>query len=691
MSEKADLLFEIGTEELPPKALRSLSEALARGLVLGLDRAELSHGAAQSYATPRRLAVVIEGCAKRQPDRAVERRGPGVGAAVDAEGRYTAAAVGFARSCGVEAHQLQRLSTEKGAWLVFRAQEKGRAAAELLPGIAEEALAQLPIPKRMRWGASDALFVRPVHWVLFLHGREVVHCRLLDAESGRMTRGHRFHHPGAIWISQPSEYASALEETGQVLADFAVRRERIRALVIQTAVTLGGEAEIDEGLLEEVTALVEWPVAIAGGFDERFLEVPHEALILTMKQNQKYFPLFDGEGRLMSHFVTVANIDSARPELIKEGNERVIRPRLADAMFFWHQDCRKSLEDRIESLHSLVFEHRLGSMHEKTLRIAQLASLIARPIGGEGALAERAGMLSRCDLMTEMVYEFPEMQGIMGSYLAKRDREPEEVSRALQELYMPRFSGDRLPETLTGVAIALADRLDTLVGIFGIGQRPTGDKDPFGLRRAALGALRMMVEKRLPLDLEGLLDVAAACFGERIGPGTAESVYDFMMDRLRGYYAELGVASDLFEAVAELRLGSPADMDRRIHAVAAFRQLPEAQALAAANKRIRNILRKTQETFPDSPDPGLFAEEAEMALGREIESLAPRIEQLVASADYAEALRALAGLRAPVDRFFDEVMVMSEDLVQRRNRLALLASLARLFGGVAEISRLQWS
>jgi len=691
MPETADLLFEIGTEELPPKALVALSEALTSEIVAGLDKAQLEHGSAHSYATPRRLAVMVQGCATRQADRKVERRGPALSAAINAEGRYTRAAEGFARSCGVEAHQLERLSTDKGLWLVFRTWENGRAAAELLPGIAEEALARLPIPKRMRWGTSDCLFVRPVHWVLFLHGGEVVHCRLLDSESGRMTRGHRFHHPGAIWISHPGEYAGALKETGSVLADFAERRKRIRDLVIQTAETLGGTAEIDEGLLDEVTALVEWPVPIAGSFDERFLEVPHEALILTMKQNQKYFPLFDTQGHLMSHFITVANIDSPRPELIKEGNERVVRPRLADAMFFWHQDCRKSLEDRIGSLRSLVFEHRLGNMHEKTLRVAQLARLIARAIGGEGALAERAAMLSRCDLMTEMVLEFPEMQGIMGSYLAKRDGEREEVVEAVEEIYLPRFSGDRLPETFTGVAIALADRVDTLIGIFGIGQRPTGDKDPFGLRRAALGVLRMMVERRLPLDLEGVLDVAAACYGDRVVPGTTVAVYDFMLERLKGYYAELGVGSDLFESVAALRLGSPADMDRRIRAVEAFRKLPEAEALATANKRIFNILRKTEESIPDRADPALFGEEAEVALGREIEALGPRVASLLADRAYEEVLRELSRLREPVDRFFDEVMVMSDDPVQRGNRLALLASLGRLFAGVAEISCLRWS
>ncbi len=690
MVDKADVLFELGTEELPPKALQRLSEALTREFVAGLERAQIGHGAARSFATPRRLAVLVEGCAKWQPDREIERRGPTVSAAFDGEGRLTKAAGGFARSCGVEPDRLERLRTDKGEWLVFRVREKGRAAAELLPGIAEDALARLPIPKRMRWGASDAQFVRPVHWVLFLHGSEVVHCRILDAVAGRMTYGHRFHHPGAIWISQPSEYTGALEDTGRVIADFAERRGRVLAQVVQTAEALGGRADVDDALLDEVTALVEWPVPIAGGFDPRFLEVAHEALILTMKQNQKYFPLFDARGGLMSHFVTIANIDSPRPELIKEGNERVVRPRLADAMFFWHQDAKKRLDERLESLRSLVFEHRLGTMHEKSLRVARLAGLIAERTGSDSGIAERAGLLSRCDLMTDTVYEFPEMQGVMGPYLARRDREPQEVIQALGEFYLPRFSGDRLPESGAGTAIALADRLDTLVGIFGVGEKPTGDKDPFALRRAALGALRMMVEKCLALDLPALLSEAAEALGQRIVEGTVESVYEFMLERLKGYYAELGVASDLFEAVVDLRPASPADLDRRIQAVGAFRALPEAQALAAANKRIRNILRKADESFPEVPDPELFTEEAEKALGSDIKALTPQVEPLLVAGRYEEALRALAGLRGSVDRFFDEVMVMSEDTAQRRNRLALLSTLATLFLGVADISRLQW-
>jgi glycyl-tRNA synthetase beta chain len=690
MADSEDLLFEIGTEELPPTALHTLSQALTHELVGGVDRAGLAHGEVQSFATPRRLGVLIERCALRQPDRETERRGPAVKAAFDADGRPTKAAEGFARSCGVDVSQLERVGTDKGEWLVHRVQETGRAASELLPGIVETALSRLPIPKRMRWGDSDAQFVRPVHWILFLHGEQVVPCRLLDAEAGRMTHGHRFHHPGAIWIGRPGDYAETLEGAGCVVADFARRRQRIREQVTQVARSLGGSAEMDEALLDEVTALVEWPVAIAGSFEERFLEVPHEALILTMKQNQKYFPLFDAEGRLMSHFITVANVDSPRPELIKEGNERVVRPRLADAMFFWEQDGKRRLEERAEALKSLVFEKRLGSMYEKSERVAGLASEVAARIGGDGALAARAGMLSRCDLMTEMVYEFPEMQGIMGGHQARRDGEPEELARAMEELYLPRFSGDRLPGTPTGTAVALADRLDTLVGIFGIGERPTGDKDPFGLRRAALGALRILVEKDLDLDLRALLDKAASRLAGQIEAQAPEEVYEFMLERLRGYYADRGFGHDLFDAVAELRPSSPADIDRRIRAVAAFRELPEAQALAGGNKRIRNILRKAEDSIPARPDPALFAEEAERALASALERIRPEVEPLLAAGEYEQALRTLAGLRSAVDRFFDEVLVMSEDERQRRNRLALLASLGDLFLRVADVSHLQW-
>jgi glycyl-tRNA synthetase beta chain len=689
-ARQADLLFELGTEELPPQALRRLSEALTREFVAGLEQAELRHGAVQSFATPRRLAVLVRDCSVRQPDRELERRGPAVQAAFAADGRPTKAAEGFARSCGTTVDQLQRQQTDKGEWLVYQVQEAGRPAAELLPGIAEQALNRLPIPKRMRWGASEAQFVRPVHWLVFLLGEQVVPCTLLDATADRLTHGHRFHHPAAITLYNPDDYEAVLMDLGKVIANFETRREKIRALVEKTAQALGGRPDLDAALLDEVTALNEWPVPIAASFEEKFLEVPHEALVATMKGNQKYFPLFDADGKLMNHFITIANVDSPKPELIREGNERVVRPRLADAMFFWRQDGKKRLQDHIPALKNVVFQNQLGSMYDKSERVAGLAGQIAIDIGGDPKLAERAGRLSRCDLLTEMVFEFPEMQGIMGRYQALRDGEPLELARAMDEFYMPRFSGDQLPQTKTGIAIALAEKLDTLIGIFGIGQRPTGDKDPFALRRAALGALRIMREHSLSLNLSELLAKAEAGLAGRLTePGVAGAVREFMLERLKGLYADQGIGVELFQAVAEVQPATVADFDRRLQAVARFRNLPEAEALAAANKRIRNILRKNEEPLPAAVDPGLFRQAEEGRLHERVLGMASRVMPLLENGDYASALQALAALREPVDAFFDQVMVMAEDAAVRGNRLALLNELSGLFLGVADVSHLQ--
>jgi glycyl-tRNA synthetase beta chain len=688
--QAADLLFELGTEELPPVALQRLSEALTREFVAGLDQAGLSHGEVQSFASPRRLAVLVRDCATNTPDREMERRGPAVQAGFDADGNPTKAAEGFARSCGTTVDQLQRLTTDKGEWLVFTIKHAGQAAAELLPGIAEHALHKLPIPKRMRWGESDVQFVRPVHWLVFLHGNDVVPCTILDAQASNHTYGHRFHHPGAITLFQPADYAESLLHLGHVVADFDLRRERIRAQVLSAAEAVGGTPDLDEELLQEVTALNEWPVPITGTFEEKFLAVPQEALVLTMKQNQKYFPLFDQDGALMNHFITIANIDSPQPELIKAGNERVVRPRLSDAMFFWNQDGKQRLEQHLESLKHVVFEQALGSMYDKSERIAHLATHIAGTIGGDPVLAKRAGWLSRCDLMTEMVFEFPEMQGIMGRYQARRDGELPELAQAMDEFYMPRFSGDQLPETKTGQAIALADKLDTLVGIFGIGEKPTGDKDPYALRRAALGVLRILREGGLAVDLMDLLQRSAAALqGQLSEQQVVDQVYDFMLERLKGIYAEQGIGHDLFEAVASVRPTSIADFDDRIQAVASFLELPEAEALAAANKRIRNILKKTKEAIPDTVDRSLFEHPPEQELATRIASAAAQVRPLLASGDYRGTLQALAALRGPVDTFFDQVMVMADDAKVRGNRLRLLTDLGSLFLHVADVSRLQ--
>ena len=688
--ERANLLFELGTEELPPKALKKLSEALAQEFVHGLSSASLSYGEVTTYSTPRRLAFMIEECDIAQADRDIERRGPAVKAAFDDTGAPTKAAEGFARSCGTSVDQLETVETEKGAWLSFKTRQTGQSAIELLPAIAEQALSKLPVPKRMRWGASEAQFVRPVHWLVFLLGDQVVPCTLLDAQASNQTFGHRFHHPQAITLYNPEDYAQVMESLGKVIAHFDKRREIIKAQVEEAATVLDAVADLDDDLLDEVTALNEWPVPIVGEFEERFLSVPQEALVATMKGNQKYFPVFDQTGRLRNHFITIANIESRQPELIREGNERVVRPRLADAMFFWEQDGKKRLEDHTESLKHVVFQKDLGSMADKSTRVAALAKAIAEQIGGDPELAQRAGTLSRCDLMTEMVYEFPEMQGIMGRYQAERDGEPEELAQAMDEFYMPRFSGDQLPQTPTGIAISLAEKIDSLVGIFGVGMRPTGDKDPFALRRAALGALRILREHALTIDLHGLLEKAIDLLSDRITESdTLDAVYHFMLERLKGLYHEGGTAHDVFEAVAAVKPTSIADFEHRVRAVADFRTLPEAEALAAANKRIGNILKKAEDDIPPQVDPGLFELTAEKDLFDQITHVTKTIEPMATDANYGAMLQALSHLRTTVDRFFEDVMVMADKPNVRANRLALLKSLSQQFMQVADVSLLQ--
>jgi glycyl-tRNA synthetase beta chain len=684
-----DLLVEVGTEELPPRALKDLAEAFRDGVIGGLDRADLGRGEARYFATPRRLAVLVQQVADHQPSRAVERRGPAVRAAFDADGRPTAAAIGFARSCGVEVERLERVETEKGAWLAHRSVQPGSPAASLLPGIVEEALARLPIPRRMRWGSLDVEFVRPVHWVVMLFGEEVVPAAVLGIVAGRETRGHRFHHPGPIALGAPEEYASKLESIGRVIADFPTRRACVRAQVERVAGELGGRPVIDQALLDEVTALVEWPVAIAGGFEERFLEVPAEALIATMKGNQRYFHLVDGEGALLPHFVAVANVESHNPAVVRAGNERVVRPRLADADFFWRKDRSKPLASRAETLAGVVFQQRLGSLLDKSHRTARVARAIALGLGASPGYAERAAMLAKCDLVTEMVGEFPELQGVMGRHYATHDKEPAEVATAIDEHYMPRFSGDALPATMTGQVLSIADKLDTLTGIFGIGQTPTGDKDPFGLRRAALGILRILIERGLELDLREMLLTAARVYDLFEPEPVAEQVFDFAMERLRVYYLEAGVAPDTFDAVLARRPTRPLDFDRRVRGVTAFRRLPEAASLAAANKRIHNILRQAGGPPTEPVEPWLVEAPAERALAEALAALAHEVEPLLARGDYPQALTRLAGLRETVDRFFDEVMVMVDDPRVRRNRLALLAGVSELFLRTADLSRLQ--
>jgi len=677
-----DFLVELGTEELPPKALKTLSEAFLNGITSGLEAAGISFTAATPFASPRRLAVLIGDIQLQQPDRTIENRGPSTQAPEKA-------IQGFAGSCGVGMDQLDVMETPKGNYYVYRGVEKGQSTASLLPDIVSDSLNKLPIPKRMRWGSSRTEFVRPVKWLVMLLGDEVVDAEVLGLKAGRKTRGHRFHYNHEIEIMVPADYPKALLETGKVIADFSARREMIREQAIREGERIGGTTQIDDDLLDEVTALNEWPVALTGRFEERFLEVPAEALISSMKENQKYFHALDAQGKLMPYFITLANIESKDPQQVIEGNEKVIRPRLSDAAFFFETDKKQPLEARIEKLKNVVFQQQLGTIFEKTQRIEGLAAAISNLIGGSAEYARRAAALSKCDLMTDMVFEFTELQGLMGYHYALHDGEAEEVAHALNEQYMPRFAGDDLPSSRTGIALAIADRLDTLTGLFGINQPPTGSKDPFALRRAALGVLRIIVEHKLDIDLHELLNIAVAQHNNLLAEeGLADRVLDFMLDRFRAWYDDRGISAETFLSVHALRPTSPLDFDRRIEAVNHFRNLPEAAALAAANKRVSNILTKQGGSISTDTDSSLLHEQAERELANQLDSIEGEITPLFERGEYRDALERLAQLRTTVDVFFDQVMVMAEDESLKLNRLALLARLRRLFLGVADISLL---
>jgi len=686
----ADLLIEIGTEELPPRALQTLCKAFAEGVRQGLQDNHLGDPAIQQYATPRRLALLIKGLPESTPDRTIEQHGPPVSAAFDEDGCPTRAAEGFARKCGVQVDELQSEDTDKGTRLVYRATQPGQPTARFIPDIVRQALDNLPIPKRMRWGDLDAWFVRPVHWVVLLFGNEVIEAEILSVCAGRETRGHRFHHPETIYIPAPAEYEVLLESEGKVIADFDRRRTTVRGQIEQAASQHKASAVIDEALLDEVTAMVEWPVAVTGRFDERFLDVPQEALISTMKTNQKYFHLVDRDHRLLPLFITISNIESKQPEQVQKGNERVIRPRFTDAEFFWQQDRQTPLAQRLESLKSVVFQQKLGTLHDKTHRVGKLAGAIAEQLDGDKQLAIRAAELCKCDLMTEMVGEFPELQGIMGRYYAELDGEEPQVARALDDYYKPRFAGDDLPADIVSQSLALADRLDTLIGIFAIGQIPTGDKDPFALRRAALGALRILIEQQLDLDLQALLQQSAAGFDKSLNATDAvEPTIGFILERLKAYYRDQGIHADVLEAVTANRPTRPLDIEQRLKAVDHFRQLDAAESLAAANKRIGNILKKVEGPLPEKIDPTRFEEKAEKALYDTLAGLQQQVQQQIDQGDYQPALTTLAGLREPVDQFFDQVMVMADDDALRNNRLALLNRFHQLLLQIADISRLQ--
>ena len=689
MSQTTDLLIEIGTEELPPKALKSLSDAFTAGVVSGLKDAALETGSVTSYAAPRRLAVLINDIPVKQADQLVERKGPAKAAAFDAEGKPTKAVEGFARSCGVSAFDLDEIETPKGIWLVFRQEVAGKDTSELVAEIVNKSLAKLPIPKRMRWGASDIEFVRPVHWIVMMLGDQVIDAEILGIQSGNTTRGHRFHHPDTITIKTASSYAEQLHQQGHVIADFEARRAEVRRQAEESAKKVGGVVQIDENLLDEVTALIELPIAVSGSFGEEFLQVPQECLISSMQDHQKYFPVIDTNNTLMPYFITTSNIKSSNPDAVRQGNERVIRPRFADAKFFWDQDCKVSLESNREATKKIVFQQKLGTLFEKTERVSKLAGFIAEQIGANKQQAMRAAELSKCDLLSNMVQEFPELQGIMGSYYAKHDNEADDVAAAMQEQYQPGFAGDVIPAGEIGKVLSLADRLDTIVGIFAIDMKPTGSKDPFSLRRAALGALRIIIEGKLTIDLKALLVEAASGLQDKVDASSAvESAYSFVMDRLKAYYQDQGINSDTVNSVASLQPKQPLDFDQRVKAVADFRSLPESESLAAANKRISNILKKVETKIPSAVDEKLLNEDAEKTLFKAVIALQKSVKPLYANGEYSKALTSLAVLRDDVDNFFDNIMVMDEDLSLRDNRLALLSQLRGLFLEVADLSRL---
>ncbi len=693
MAESKDLLIEIGTEELPPRALRDLSASFRSAMTAGLAEQYLTFGDAKEFATPRRLGLKVTGLATRQPDREIERRGPPLKIAVNEEGSPTRAGAKFAESCGVTFESLERLETDKGSYLAYRGKEPGKAAADVLPAVLESALADLPIPRRMRWGSSEFEFVRPVHWLVALLGDQVLPLEVFGVRADRFTRGHRFMAPDPIALPDPSAYPEILERDGRVIADFDIRRKRVLDQADEAAAEAGGTPVYDDALLDEVTALVEWPVPVIGGFDERFLELPREVLVSTLQSHQRYFPVESRDGALTASFVAISNVDSRDPGRVREGVERVVRPRLSDAGFFWDTDRTRSLASRKEDLEAVVFQRELGSMADRSGRVELLAAQIAERLGKDSRNVARAAALAKCDLLTDMVGEFPDLQGIMGRYYALNDGEPEEVATAIEEQYLPRYAGDRIPSTETGRILSLADKLDSLTGIFSIGARPSGTKDPFGLRRAALGCLRIFLESGMEMSL---IDTLAASASQQPGntdaEGVAGEVFDYMMDRLRAYYVEgtghLAAPVEAFEAVYARRPASVLDFHQRLQAVTNFSDLPAAQSLAAANKRVANILRQADVGDLMPADRARMTEPEEMRLFDALVTLRKEIEPLIEKRDYRAALERLASLREPVDDFFDKVLVMDEDPGLRENRLALLSQMRQLFLHIADLSKL---
>ncbi|WP_394135755.1 glycine--tRNA ligase subunit beta [Aliivibrio fischeri] len=684
-----NFLIELGTEELPPTALRSLAEAFASNFEAELKAADLAHQGVKWYATPRRLALKIAELAESQADKVVEKRGPAVSAAFDADGNPTKAAQGWARGNGITVEQADRLKTDKGEWLLHKEEVKGKPVQELVVDFAAKALAGLPIPKAMRWGNSDIQFIRPVKTLTILLGDELIEGSILGVSSTRTIRGHRFMGESEFTIDSADQYPAILEERGKVMADYDARKAIILADSEKAAAAVGGKADLEDDLVEEVTSLVEWPVVLTAKFEEEFLKVPSEALVYTMKGDQKYFPVYDENKKLLPNFIFVSNIESKEPRHVIEGNEKVVRPRLADAEFFFNTDRKRPLIDRLPELEQAIFQKQLGTIKDKTDRITELAGYIAEQIGADVEKSQRAGLLAKCDLMTSMVFEFTDTQGVMGMHYATHDGEDEQVALALYEQYMPRFAGDDLPSTDISSAVAMADKLDTLVGIFGIGQAPKGS-DPFALRRAALGVLRIIVEKEYNLDLVDLVAKAQSLFGDKLSnENVATDVIDFMLGRFRAWYQDEGFSVDIIQAVLARRPTKPADFDKRVKAVSHFRELDAAESLAAANKRVGNILAKFDGELAQEIDLALLQEDAEKALAEKVEILAEALEPVFAAGNYQEALSRLAELREPVDAFFDNVMVMADDEALKTNRLTLLNKLRNLFLDIADISLLQ--
>ena len=683
------LLLEIGTEELPPTAAKNLSDTLASYVSTQLSETGFTYNKVTPYVTPRRLAFIITETNDQQPDQNIERKGPAVAAAYNDKGEPSKAALGFAKSCGVEIQDLETLESDKGAWLYFKSMTAGKSLQQVLPEIIEQGLNKLPIPKPMRWGSSNVEFVRPIHWVVVLYGSDVVNCKIKNISASNITYGHRFHAPEAITLAHADEYQATLLNA-KVITDFTDRENKIRSLLDECATKNNARLNYSDSLLEEVANLVEWPSLIMGEFSESFLDIPQEALVATMQDAQRYFPMFSkSDNKLLPYFITIANIESTNPDTIKRGNERVIKPRFDDAGFFWNRDKQKKLADRIEDLQGILFEKQLGSVFDKSQRVAELAKSLCEQMNHDNQHAVRAAHLCKADLLTDMVNEFPKLQGIMGRYYAQHDNEPSEVSNAIEEHYQPLQSGGSLPTTVAGKVVAICDRIDTMVGIFATGKKPSGVKDPYALRRAALGVIRISIDANVDFNLTLLLQRSAQLLKDKLDTSkTEQEVFEFILDRLRGYFTDQGIRVDTFDAVRKLKPTRLSDFADRIKAVQQFRTLRESQSLAAANKRIHNILKKA-ETVSSSVDESLFTENAEQELYKQVTAIEEVVMPKFTSRLYAEALADLAQLRPAIDQFFDDVMVMDKNEQVRNNRIALLACVNQLFSAVADISLLQ--